>query len=1197
MSRLLWSVFFSLSIITTLAQESPFSSSAFTMKVTRPSPEAASFTRYGDIPVGLFTGSMNYSIPLFQLQSGKITVPVSMDYATNGIKVDAVSGRTGMDWNLRLGGVITRNIMVKGDETAALVPPSDTDSSTWIFYNYIKNVATGNSNNQPDEFNYSFLGQSGKFYFDYNGDVKQLSPNGNKITSDGSFNYFQIVTPDGTQYYFGGADQTYNYTLYGDNDYVNTSNGGRTAWYLTKIKNTYGDSVLFNYERVNSISVPIDYFSSITQIFRGPPFGSASSAPYIRSGNCSGSIGELAWTTGLDLRACSDIPVTNDDVAITSMFVYKLTDVYFKQGRLKLYYSSRDDLPGEQKLDSIDLFSNTNNSRIKTIGLEYLYSQASATYNTPSYVTPNIGSIQAAYPYLNKRLFLEKIKFFDAAKTDYQLYKFDYEAVDDLPGRLSFSQDYFGYFNGKVNGSFMPSNTIMSNIVTLSSLGSNRGIDSAFIRKGLLKRITYPAGGFSDILYESNFLNRPFAERQTFERVGVGINFDFNSNLMYSDTFTVDNPYMLTGFVEWFAQPGPDEPQVDGAVLLSIENVTTGGCVICNLNFNPGESLVYMDKVQALTKGSVYRIKLESGSPSVSRGKFEFVQYHEFVDTNVNTPAGGVRVKAIKNYTSVNDLVTVKKFNYNYPEEEVSSGDGIIPFDDARTFVTLQRSNCTVAGYGGSLYLGAYLALSSSSSINDFPNNYAAVTYGYVRETFDSSGLGGSIVTHFLQSRETLPATLGCIQPAGVEYYSPYLIPRAPVSNTDYMNGKELKKTYYKKTSGGDKKVKESTSYYSVDPRLWNIDNFYVIRRVYNRDPYIISLKYFSDYDINKYERIRAWVHIDSTIQKDYDDNNNQLTVKTSYTYGNSSHLQPTEVVQKTSTGDVSKTVTQYADDLRQLDPANTILNNLCLQNMISMPLVKKTYLNNSLLTTAQIEYNSSLLPATLKTATKAASLELETEYTKYDLLGNPQEFKVRGQASALLTDTSTGNMIAGCSNALLDDIAFAGFETGYAGGWTGINNTYIQNSEGITGSRHYSQSGFSFSKSSLSSATKYIVSYWSRNGAYSISGTQTGYPQTLSSRIVNGNTWTLYLHQVTGLSTITITGSGAIDELRLYPVNAQMTTYAYDPLIGIRSQCDANNRITYYEYDGFGRLKTIRDQDKNVIKTLDYQYLKNYNQ
>jgi hypothetical protein len=63
------------------------------------------------------------------------------------------------------------------------------------------------------------------------------------------------------------------------------------------------------------------------------------------------------------------------------------------------------------------------------------------------------------------------------------------------------------------------------------------------------------------------------------------------------------------------------------------------------------------------------------------------------------------------------------------------------------------------------------------------------------------------------------------------------------------------------------------------------------------------------------------------------------------------------------------------------------------------------------------------------------------------------------------------------------------------------------------------------------------------------------------------------------------------IDELRLYPVNAQMTTYTFDPLVGRTSVCSPNNTIVYYEYDGFNRLKDIRDMDRNILQLYDYQH------
>jgi YD repeat-containing protein len=84
---------------------------------------------------------------------------------------------------------------------------------------------------------------------------------------------------------------------------------------------------------------------------------------------------------------------------------------------------------------------------------------------------------------------------------------------------------------------------------------------------------------------------------------------------------------------------------------------------------------------------------------------------------------------------------------------------------------------------------------------------------------------------------------------------------------------------------------------------------------------------------------------------------------------------------------------------------------------------------------------------------------------------------------------------------------------------------------------------------------------------------------------------WTNFEVRLFGVTTVTIGGTGLIDELRLYPKGALMTTYTYEPLVGTTTQSDASGKITYYSYDGLGRLHMIQDQYGNILKRYDYEY------
>lgn len=63
------------------------------------------------------------------------------------------------------------------------------------------------------------------------------------------------------------------------------------------------------------------------------------------------------------------------------------------------------------------------------------------------------------------------------------------------------------------------------------------------------------------------------------------------------------------------------------------------------------------------------------------------------------------------------------------------------------------------------------------------------------------------------------------------------------------------------------------------------------------------------------------------------------------------------------------------------------------------------------------------------------------------------------------------------------------------------------------------------------------------------------------------------------------------VDELRLQPFEAQLTTYTYSPLVGMTSQTDPNGITTFYEYDSLGRLKNVKDHEGNILKQTLYHY------
>lgn len=109
--------------------------------------------------------------------------------------------------------------------------------------------------------------------------------------------------------------------------------------------------------------------------------------------------------------------------------------------------------------------------------------------------------------------------------------------------------------------------------------------------------------------------------------------------------------------------------------------------------------------------------------------------------------------------------------------------------------------------------------------------------------------------------------------------------------------------------------------------------------------------------------------------------------------------------------------------------------------------------------------------------------------------------------------------------------VACTSFEADGTGNWT-IASSARLDTQSITGKQSYNLAAGNISRSGLIDSMKYYLSYWTKSSSpLTITGTQ-GTPQ--EGQTIHG--WRCFLHTISGVSAVTLTGAAIIDELRLYP-------------------------------------------------------------
>lgn len=452
-------------------------------------PTMWEFNKYGDYPVSLSTGVPNINIPLYTAVSGELEVPVAINYHASGIKVDQKASWVGLGWNLTAGGAITRTVRGSADEgnRGYIKYPfyEEAEFNPAVDYYEMEEMLQGFVDTEPDEFQYNFLGYSGRFIFRHStgttNPVIQLIPHNDlKITpvfSGANIVSFTVVTPTGIVAEFAYPEASHDYRAAGlIGDYTVRAN---TVWHLKKLTaSNKKDVMTFQYKLVPGLNA-------------GSP------------GNKSNY--HLNHSINIRYQPCSNnnytITPTQRKSSNTSYSgVKRLDKIYFNNGYIHFVSSSgnRIDDPDDEdlRLDKVIVYST--------------YHSASEVLKTYEFDYGQFGSVSSAssFPAEDQvRLQLTKVSEVDSEGVKQRPYSFEYRdsGSEKLPPRYSYSQDYWGYYNGKGNSSIVPRLTYAFGNGRSSVLGgADRNPSANHVAAGLINKITYPTKGYTTFEFEPN---------------------------------------------------------------------------------------------------------------------------------------------------------------------------------------------------------------------------------------------------------------------------------------------------------------------------------------------------------------------------------------------------------------------------------------------------------------------------------------------------------------------------------------------------------------------------------------------------------------------------------------------------------------------------------------------------------------------
>ena len=247
--------------------------------------------------------------------------------------------------------------------------------------------------------------------------------------------------------------------------------------------------------------------------------------------------------------------------------------------------------------------------------------------------------------------------------------------------------------------------------------------------------------------------------------------------------------------------------------------------------------------------------------------------------------------------------------------------------------------------------------------------------------------------------------------------------------------------------------------------------------------------------------------------------------------------------------------------------------------------------------------YNGLSFHTTTGNPTYNNNFELKTELTKYDELNLLVESKNKGQLPSAIYNNLGGETYFSVSGATVNQMGYMGLEEDemnrldqlghIAGKITLVLPCPTSNplsTDAFSGSKSFNAGicpGAAIRFATLPDGRTYKLRYWIKNGTASFAGSAIVVGASKVLRTI-GN-WELREHVLTGSGALLVGGTGLIDDVLVYPVGSAYSYNVFNQTGDISCECDETGNCTFYEYDDYNRLTTIRNIDKQILKRVEY--------